>query len=101
MSIGLQDIELAPSYDYESFSVPDGSVDFPVWPDAAGITLAYSATVTTNKDISVKFNSIDNVARPLTAALAQMAYSNLSITAIYVTNNSGDAATVQIDLTGK
>lgn len=97
----MKDIDLYPSYDYESFSVNNGVTDEECWPSAAELTLAGNVKITTDKDISVKFSSTNNVAYPLAAADSPLEVDDLAISKIYISNSSGNTATVTVFILGE
>ena len=83
------------NYDCDSFTVSSWTTDYDVLDNQAAlfdsVPNARRVQITTDADISVRFNSVDNDARPLTSTMNPYEFSLDWITNMYITTGASDA----------
>lgn len=83
------------NYDCASFTVASGTTDYDTLDNQSelfdSVPSAKRVQITTDADISVKFNSVDNDARPLTSTMNPYEFSLDWITNIFITTGASDA----------
>ena len=92
-------------YDYKEFTLSNGETNYDVKENVLGlflyVAIAKNVMMKTNKNLSFKFNhtSLESVDFKRSDSPAQVSDGFMDITNIYLTNASGEDATVQIWLT--
>lgn len=94
-------IDLGETYDYASFTLTNGQSDYNVRSNQAAlfsnIARARSCIIWTTRNISVKFNDTNYPAIPIDAGESPAEFMRkIEIKNIYLSNSSGNDATVKI-----
>jgi len=90
------------TYDWASFSLSTGQSDYDVKANQStlfdNVTVARNIIIFFNKQISIKFNStlMPAATLPVSRSPFQLPYFFLDVKNIYLTNSSGETATVEI-----
>ena len=83
-----------PEYAYNIYSIPDGTTDFAI--DLCRITKTKYVYIESDKLISIKFDNIAN-----TGYSTKFLLINIEATAIYISNDSGQNASISVVLGGE
>lgn len=101
--MGFSNKAINGSYDWATFTVNTGTIDYNVKTNQANlflnISIASKVFIWSTVDISMKFNSTSYPAIPLSVSNGESPYEGKEIflvSNIFLTNNSGSTATIKI-----